>query len=378
MTRSPSATSRARCPPLTNSKRRSASHVERRIVPVTCGSALRGVGVDRLATLLDEIAESRPIPAVEGGVEVLLDRDPDGDPVLRAFKVIVDPYVGRIVVMEVISGTISSETTLFNTRTKSEERLHGLNHLFGSKLMPIDQAFAGDVVAVAKLNNVVVGDLLTRKGRELSAIPGLRRTPAMSVALVSSANDDDKLATALHRLAEEDPSLGVRHDPVSRQLVIDVMGDVHLQVTLERLRRRFNVEVTTAHPSVALFETIASPTDIEGRLKKQTGGHGQYAVVNLKIEPLEPTAPFEFVDAIVGGAVPRQYIGAVAMASRRPWRTAGPMGTRSSVCGSPSTTASSTASTPPRRPSRPRRRWDFVRRSRRRAPPCSSGSWWSP
>lgn len=297
-----------------------------RIVPVTCGSALRGVGVDRLATLLDEIAESRPIPAVEGGVEVLLDREPEGDLVLRAFKVIVDPYVGRIVVMEVVSGTISSETTLFNTRTKSEERLHGLNYLLGSKLIPIDQGFAGDVVAVAKLNNVVVGDLLTRKGRELSAIPGLRRTPAMSVVLVSSANDDEKLASALHRLAEEDPSLGVRHDPVSRHLVIDVMGDVHLQVTLERLRRRFNVEVTTAQPSVALFETIASPTDIEGRLKKQTGGHGQYAVVNLKIEPLEPTAPFEFVDSIVGGAVPRQYIGAVANGVQKAMAHGGPHG----------------------------------------------------
>ena len=248
------------------------------IVPVTCGSAVRAIGVDRLATLVDEIAESRPIPAIESGDEVMLARDPEADLVLRAFKVIVDPYVGRIVVMEVIAGTVTAEVTLANTRSRSEEKLHGLNYLFGSKLVAIDKAFAGDVVAVAKLNNVV------------------------------------------------DPSLRVRHDPVSRRLAIDVMGDLHLMVTLERLRRRFNVEVTTAPPSVQLFETIVKPREIEGRLKKQTGGHGQFAVVNMKVEPLEPTAPLEFVDAVVGGAVPRQYIGAVRNGVEKAMAHGGPEG----------------------------------------------------
>ena len=280
-----------------------------------------------LASLLDEIAESRPIPVLEDGNEVALSRDSDADLVLRAFKVIVDPYVGRIVVMEAVSGTITSDVSLVNARTKSEERLHGLNYLFGSKLIPIDKGYAGDVVAVAKLNNVVVGDLLTRKGRNLTGGLVSAPTPALSVALVGgSHDDDDKIATALHRLAEEDPSLRVRHDPVSRRLVIDVMGDVHLQVTLERLRRRFNVEVATEPPSVELFETIAAACDAEGRLKKQTGGHGQYAVVNLKIEPLEPTAPFEFVDAVVGGAVPRQYIGAVRNGVEKAMTHGGPKG----------------------------------------------------
>ncbi len=297
------------------------------IVPVACGSAIRAVGIDRLASLLDEIAESRPIPVLEDGNEVALSRDSDADLVLRAFKVIVDPYVGRIVVMEAVSGTITSDVSLVNARTKSEERLHGLNYLFGSKLIPIDKGYAGDVVAVAKLNNVVVGDLLTRKGRNLTGGLVSAPTPALSVALVGgSHDDDDKIATALHRLAEEDPSLRVRHDPVSRRLVIDVMGDVHLQVTLERLRRRFNVEVATEPPSVELFETIAAACDAEGRLKKQTGGHGQYAVVNLKIEPLEPTAPFEFVDAVVGGAVPRQYIGAVRNGVEKAMTHGGPKG----------------------------------------------------
>ena len=299
-----------------------------RIVPVTCGSVTRAIGIDRLAVLLDEIAESRRIRVTESGVEVLLDRDPDADPVVRALKVIVDPYVGRIVVMEVIAGTITSDMTLTNVRTRSEERLHGLNFLFGSKLIPVQRAYAGDVIAVAKLNNVIVGDLLSGSGRSLSVPAPPEEAPAMSLVLRSTARDDDKIATALHRLSEEDPSLHLRHDPVSREMLIDVMGDVHLQVTLERLRRRFNVEVTTEVPPVQLFETILGSRDIEGRLKKQTGGHGQYAVVNLRVEPIEPTAPLEFVDAVVGGAVPRQYIAAVRHGIEKAMAHGGPAGRR--------------------------------------------------
>lgn len=299
---------------------------EGRIVPVTCGSATRAMGIDRLITLLDEIAESRPIAMLEHGEHVQLTRDPNDDPVLRAFKVIVDPYVGRIVVLEVVSGTITNEATLTNARTRSEERLHGLNYLFGSKLVPMERAVAGDVVAVAKLANVQVGDVLERRGRDLAPAPAPRPTPALSVAIIGSGKDDEKISTSLHRLAEEDPSLNVRFDSTSRRLVIDVMGEMHLQVTLERLRRRFNLEVTTAPPPVPYFETIVKGCDVEGRLKKQTGGHGQYAVVNVKVEPLEATSPFEFVDAVVGGSVPRQYIGAVKNGVEKAMAHGGPAG----------------------------------------------------
>jgi elongation factor G len=299
---------------------------EGRIVPVTCGSATKAIGVDRLVTLLDEIAESRTIPMLEKDSVVHLTRDPAGEPVLRAFKVIVDPYVGRIVVMEVVSGTIKNDATLTNSRSKSEERLHGLNYLFGSKLVPMDQAVAGDVVAVAKLANVQVGDVLERRGRDLAPLPAPPVTPALSVAIMGTDKDDEKISTSLHRLAEEDPSLNVRFDPTSRRLVIDVMGEMHLQVTRERLRRRYNLEVTTAPPPVPYFETILKGCDVEGRLKKQTGGHGQYAVVNVKVEPLEATSPFEFVDAVVGGSVPRQYIGAVKNGVEKAMAHGGPGG----------------------------------------------------
>jgi elongation factor G len=301
--------------------------VEGRIVPVTCGSALRGFGVDRLATLLDEIAVGRPIPALLDGEPVLLDRDPSGEAIARAFKVIVDPYLGRIVVMEVVSGTITPDIVLTCARTRSDERLHGLHHLMGAKLVAVERAVAGDVIAVPKLNDVVVGDYLAKSTTGLRSVPGHKPIPAVSVALVgSSRDDDDKIATSLHRLAEEDPSLNVHYDPVSRRLVIDVMGDTHLQVTLERLKRRFNLEVLTEVPSVQMYETIRAARDVEGRLKKQTGGHGQFAVVNLKVEPLEPTQPFEFVDAVVGGSVPRQYIGAVRSGVEKAMAHGGPLG----------------------------------------------------
>ena len=300
---------------------------EGRIVPVTCGSAMRGIGVDRLATLLDEIAVSRPIPALEAGTETLLNRSPDDDPIVRAFKVIVDPYVGRIVVVEVVSGTITSDVTLTNSRTMSDERIHGLHYLFGTKLVPLTKAIAGDVVAVTKLNDVVVGDLLVKKGRALTPVPVAQRTPAISVAVQSmSRDDDDKIANALHRLAEEDPSLALSHDPISRRMVLGAMGETHLQVTLERLRRRFNLEVATTTPEVEFFETIVSTRESEGRLKKQTGGHGQFAVVNLRVEPIGPDSPFEFVDAVMGGAVPRQYIGAVRAGVEKAMDHGGPEG----------------------------------------------------
>ncbi len=300
--------------------------VQGRIVPVTCGSVIKGVGLDRLVGLLDEIAESRPIPMLENGQLVQLGRDSDAELVLRAFKVIVDPYVGRIVVCEIVSGTLSGDVSVTNARTRTEERLHGLNYLVGAKLVPTQRAVAGDVVAFAKLNSVRVGDVLARPARNLASAESHSVAPALSAAVVAAASDDDKVSTALHRLMEEDASLRVRHDPVSRTLVVDAMGEMHLQVTQERLKRRYNVDVAWAAPPVPYYETIRAAADVEGRLKKQTGGHGQFAVVNVKVEPLAATEPFEFVDAVVGGAVPRQYISAVKNGIERAMAHGGPLG----------------------------------------------------
>ncbi len=299
---------------------------EGRIVPLTIGSATRGVGVDRLLTLLDEIAESRPIPALERGEPVTLARDPAGELVLRAFKVIVDPYVGRIVVFEVVSGTLRGDVTLVNCRTRSEERLHGAGHLVGAKLVPVESAPTGDVIAVAKLASVQVGDYLAARGRELAPRPSAPLAPALTVAVSATEADVEKVATGLHRLAEEDASLRVRADALSRRLVAECAGELHLQVTLERLARRFNVTASTEPPAAPLFETIVGSAEAEGRLKKQTGGHGQFAVVNVRVEPIDPASPLEFVDAVVGGAVPRQYIDAVRHGVEKAMAHGGPKG----------------------------------------------------
>ena len=304
--------------------------VDGRIVPVTCGSAIKSMGVDRLVTLLDEIAESRPITMVEHGEEVVLARDPAGDPVLRAFKVIVDPYVGRIVVMEVVSGTVANEAVLTNSRTKSEERLHGLNYLFGSKLVPVDKAETGDVVAVAKLTGVQVGDVLEKRGRNLAPAPKPPPTPAMSVAVIGTGKDDEKVSTSLHRLAEEDPSLRVRFDATSRHLVIDVMGEMHLQATLERLRRRFNVEVTTAPPPVPYFETILKASDVEGRLKNRRVATASSPSSTSRSSPSTRRWPSSSSTRSSAARCRASTSARFATASRRPWPTAGPPASRSS------------------------------------------------
>ncbi len=299
--------------------------VEGRIYPLVCASSLAGIGVDRLITLLDEIAESRPIAMLEGGHRVEIARDPDAQPILRAFKVIIDNYVGRMVVMEVVAGTVAGEAPLMNTRTHSEERLHGLGYLVGPKVHPLERAVTGDVV-VARLSEAQAGDVLCARGRDLAPVVDHPYTPALSVAVTSSDKDAEKVVSALHRLAEEDPSLRVRFEARTRSLILDLMGEMHLQVTLERLRRRFHLDVATAPPPVVYFETITKASDVEGKLKKQTGGHGQYAVVNVRFEPLDPGEGFAFVDEVVGGSVPRQYIGAVRNGIERAMAQGGPNG----------------------------------------------------
>jgi len=305
----------------------SAELGEGSMVPVTCGSALTGVGVARLATLLDEIADSRTLHGTLNGAPATFERDPEALPIARAFKTIIDPFVGRITVLEVVSGTLTPDLSLTNGRTKSEERLRGLSLLMGSELRPVDRAYAGDVVAVTKLADTQVGDTLAPKGSEVTIDLPEPPPSALTVAVRPAApGDDDKLLAALYRLAEEDPSLVVRQVAETRQVLLETMGDTHVAVVLERVQRRFNVAAVVEPPEVARRETVARAVEVEGKLKKQTGGHGQFAQVHLKVEPLPRGAGFEFVDAVVGGAVPRQYIGAVRHGVEKQMAHGGPAG----------------------------------------------------
>jgi elongation factor G len=286
------------------------------VFPVVCGSAITGVGIDRLASLICEIGPSPlargPFKVKAGNDTIELPRDPDGPPLARVFKTIADPFVGRISLMEVLSGTLRPDMSLVDSRTHTEEKLHALQVMRGKETQPTSEAPAGDIVAVAKLSSVLTGDTLAPKNQPVVAEGPRLRNPLLSIAVHPKAKgDDDKLMTAIHRLQEEDTALMVRRDDETHQTVLSGMGDTHLQIVCEKLSRKFGVAVETEPVLVPYRETITKPAEAEGKYKKQTGGHGQFGVANLRVEPLERGQGFEFVDAIVGGAIPRQFIPAV-------------------------------------------------------------------
>jgi elongation factor G len=286
------------------------------VFPVVCGSATKEVAIDRLATFLAEIAPSpldRRPTTVQAGPEVTeVAVDPAGPPLARVFKTIADPYVGRISLLHVLSGTLRPDAVLVNSRTHGEERMHTLQMLRGKEGHPVTEVQAGDVVAVPKLADVRTGDTLAPKNMPVAVEAQDPPQPILSVALKPKAKgDEDKLMTALHRLQEEDTSLGVRREDETHQTILSGMGDSHLQIACERLRRKYGVDVETEPVKVPYRETITKQAEAEGKYKKQTGGHGQFGVCNLRIEPLDRGSGFEFVDAVVGGAIPRQFIPAV-------------------------------------------------------------------
>ncbi len=286
------------------------------VFPVVCGSATAEVGIDRLADLLVEIGPppaDRPTTVRAGDTEVEVPAAPDGQPLALVFKTIADPFVGQVSLLKVLSGTIRNDDHLINSRSGTDERLHGLFVVRGKEHETIDALAAGDIGGVAKLTGTATGDTLAPKGQPVHVAPIEQPAPVLGTAVVAKTQaDDDKLASALHRLQEEDPSLLVERDEETHQTVLRGTGETHLAITLERLERKFGVNLTTEDVRVRYRETISTPAAAEGRHKKQSGGHGQFAVASISLEPLERGAGFEFVDKIVGGAVSRAYIPAVA------------------------------------------------------------------
>lgn len=283
-------------------------------VPVLTGSALTGVGVDQLADYLCDLGPSpadRPVTVTVGDAEIEVTADPAGDPLVHVFRTVADPFVGQVSVFKVLSGTINGDDHLFNAVTGQDERLHGLFHLRGKEHENVKQVVAGDIAAVAKLSNTPTGSMLTKKGLQVTARNLPARTTPYAVALKPATQaDDDKLSSALARLAGEDPTLLVDRSEAG-QTVLRGAGDTHIAVALERLSRKFGVNVTTEPLSIAYRETIGKPVEVEGKIKKQSGGHGQFAVVQFRVSPLPAGTGVEFVDSIVGGTIPRNFIPAV-------------------------------------------------------------------
>ena len=303
------------------------------LFPVVPVCAVTGLGLAELLEVITEAFPSpweHPLPPVFTTVGKSVDGlscDVDGPLLAEVVKTTSDPYVGRISVARVFSGTVSSDATVHVSGHLSQfvqgaddthpdhdvdERIGALSAPLGKVQRPVDVCIAGDVCAIAKLSRAETGDTLSGKDLPLVMEPWSMPEPLLPVAVVAHAKaDEDKLGPALQRLSAEDPTVRVEHNPETLQLVLWCMGEAHADVLLDRLSQRFGVKVDQVDVKVALRETFAAPGKGHGRHVKQSGGHGQYAVCDLEVEPLPRGTGFQFVDKVVGGAVPRQFIPSV-------------------------------------------------------------------
>lgn len=288
------------------------------VFPVLCGSAYLNRGSH---LLLDALVNYLPSPLdrpakkatnISSSEEALLECDEKEPLVAQAFKTLADPFVGKLTYFRVYRGHLASDGAVYNSNRNKSERVGQVFIPRGKTQIPVKVVAAGDIGAVAKLQETSTGDTLCHKDSPMQLAPFNILAPSYSVALTAkSKGDEDKLSTGLSRLMEEDPSLTLHKDAERRQLIVSGMGDVHIDVMADRLKRKFGVEVLTATPNVPYRETLRKPVRVEGRHKKQTGGHGQYGHVWLEMEPLPEGSGFIFEERIFGGAVPRQYIPAV-------------------------------------------------------------------
>jgi len=304
----------------------SAADLERALVhevrdgaeyPVLVASPITGVGVDRVADYLCELGPSpadRPVTVHAGtpdGPETEVVADPAADTLLYVFRTVADPFVGQVSIFKVLSGTVKNEDRLVNAVTGTEERMHGLFRLRGKEHTNVDQLVAGDIGAVAKLTATPTGSTLAKRGLTVHVPAPAPRPTLFALALKPLTQaDDDKLSSALQRLVGEDPSLAIDRNDFG-QTILRGTGDTHIAVALERLSRKFGVNVSTEDVQIAYRETITRTAEAEGKLKKQSGGHGQFAVCQLRISPAERGEGSSFIDSIVGGAIPRNFIPAV-------------------------------------------------------------------
>jgi elongation factor G len=296
-----------------------AAVVRGELVPVCCTSAFPeplGIGrvLDALVALLPSPEERGPREGVRIGSGEALEIAPrEDDPAIAlCVKTLADPFSGRVSVMRVLDGVLRSDSQVICARTGERERVGRLFRLQGKQHIPVDALGPGDIGAVAKLKGVATGDSLCADEPLVEFPPVALPEPAMSFrASAHDHADDDKVVTLLRRMADEDPSLDVHQDEETGDLIVGGLSELHVEVVAERIAERFGVQVDLAPPHVPYRETIQAPARAEGKHKKQSGGRGQYADCWVRVEPLPRGAGFEFVDEVVGGAIPRQFIGAV-------------------------------------------------------------------
>jgi len=288
----------------------------RQIFPLTLASGSHGIGpaslLDALLALVPSPAE-RAFPAQNvGGEDITLQGDPAGPLAALVFKTLSDPFTGKISIMRVVSGTLNSDSTVWNSRAEEAERLGHLMLLQGKQGTNVQKVVAGDIAGVAKLKVTATGDTLCAKDKPVKLGWIKVAEPAMAFAVEpKSKGDEEKIGDALHRLMDEDIALRAGRDPESHDHLLSGNGQLHIEIAVAKLRHRYHVDVLLHPPKVPYRETILKPADGHGRHKKQTGGRGQFADCKIKIEPLPRGEDFSFADEIFGGAIPQNYRPAV-------------------------------------------------------------------
>jgi elongation factor G len=291
---------------------------ERLFVPVACGSVIGKVGIDNL---LDIIISAAPSPVDRGaktgtdlGGENEITRDPDPEAPFSAFifKTVADPYAGRLSIFRVVSGSLGSDGTFYNATKETKERFNQLLTIAGKEQKPANGAGPGAIVAVAKLKESTTGNTLCDDSNKMLYSFADPLPPLISFALESKAKgDEDKIYISLNKLLEEDTGVKLDRNSETNEILLSGRGQVHIEATIEKMKRKFGVDVNLKLPKIPYRETIKKKVRVQGKHKKQTGGHGQFGDCWIQMEPLPRGAGFEFVDAIVGGAIPKTYIPAV-------------------------------------------------------------------
>ncbi len=283
-----------------------------KIIPIIAGSVAKEIGINEL---MDVIANSFPSPldrkivAKRGNEEVTVKVDPNGPFLGQVFRSVVDPFVGHLTFFRVLSGTLRADSEFLNTSNNTKERTGKIFMMCGKEQTAVESVGPGDLAALTKLKNTHFGNTMAALGSDL-LLPTIELPPSMvKLAIIpKSRADEDKLGEALNGIAEEEPTFKHYRDPDTNEHVIRGMGDLQLDILLDRMKRKYNVEAETKTPRVAYKETVRGKSDVQGKHKKQSGGRGQYGDVHLRISPNERGKGYEFVDSIVGGTVPKQYI----------------------------------------------------------------------
>lgn len=297
---------------------------EAKVFPVLCGSAAKETGISLLIEAIEELLPS-PLEAVQVKAEesgkdepVIVEPKKEAGFSSLVFKSLIDPFIGQLTIFRVFSGTLKSDSSFYNVTRECKERIGQLFILQGKEQKAVPEVSAGDIAAVAKLKETQLGDTIGADGTKFKFEPIIMPEAAISLSVKpKSRQDEEKIMTALAKLNSEDPTFKYSRDQQTKELIISGLGDMHLTVMVNKLKKDFKVDVDLGMPKVAYKETIKKSVQIQGKYKKQSGGRGQYGDVWLELEPLPRGGDFEFVNKIVGGVVPRQYIPAVEKGVRQ-------------------------------------------------------------